>query len=229
MAKRTPRIGVALGAGSARGWAHIGALQALSEAGIRPDIVCGTSIGSLVGAVHSDDRLTVLEGWVTALTWRKVLSYFDFTLRGGLLKGGKLFDDLRSEFLGKRIEELKRPFAADATDLATGREIWLREGPVADAVRASIAMPGSFTPYLLVARSHDRVEEGRDARGTEHEQDSQQQEHDHDRCQPPHLVLGHEGDELGDESTFFLSRGLQELVLLRIFVHLFAHGRLSIA
>lgn len=147
MVKRKPRIGIALGAGSARGWAHIGVLQALVEAGIKPDLVCGTSIGSLVGAVYAGDHLAELEEWVTALTWRKVVSYFDLSFGGGLLKGEKLFDRLRGGLLDGRIEDLKRPFAAVATDLSNGREIWLREGLVADAVRASIAMPGLFTPY----------------------------------------------------------------------------------
>jgi NTE family protein len=146
MAKRKPRIGIALGAGSARGWAHIGVLQALVGAGIVPEAVAGTSIGALVGAVYADDDLAGLDRWVTALTWRKVMGYFDLSFGSGLLKGGKLFSDLRDRFLGKRIEELKLPFAAVATDLATGREIWLREGPAAEAVRASIAMPGLFTP-----------------------------------------------------------------------------------
>jgi NTE family protein len=146
VAKRKPRIGIALGSGSARGWAHIGALQALAEAGIVPEVVCGTSIGALVGAVYADDRLASLDPWVQALTWRKVVGYFDLTLSGGLLKGDKLFDSLREDFLGKRIEELKRPFTSVATDLASGREVWLRKGPVAHAVRASIAMPGLFTP-----------------------------------------------------------------------------------
>jgi len=146
MAQRKPRIGIALGAGSARGWTHIGVLQTLVGAGIVPEVVAGTSIGALVGAVYADDDLAGLDRWVTALTWRKVMGYFDLSFGSGLLKGGKLFDYLRGGFLNKRIEELKRPFAAVATDLATGREIWLREGPVADAVRASIAMPGLFTP-----------------------------------------------------------------------------------
>jgi len=148
MARRKPRIGIALGAGSARGWAHIGVLQALVEAGIVPELVCGTSIGALVGAVYADDEITELERWVKALTWRKVVGYFDLSFSGGLLKGDKLFDYLRGSFLEKRIEDLRRPFTAVATDLANGREVWLREGPVADAVRASIATPGLFTPWL---------------------------------------------------------------------------------
>jgi len=146
MARRKPRIGIALGAGSARGWAHIGVLRTLLEAGIVPESVCGTSIGALVGAVYADDQITELERWVTALTWRKVMGFFDLTFGSGLMKGEKLFNDLRGNFLDKRIEALRRPFAAVATDLANGREVWLRDGPVAEIVRASIAMPGLFTP-----------------------------------------------------------------------------------
>jgi NTE family protein len=146
MARRKPHIGIALGAGSARGWAHIGVLRTLLEAGIVPELVCGTSIGALVGAVYADDEITELERWVTALTWRKVVGFFDLTFGSGLMKGEKLFNDLRGNFLNKRIEELRRPFAAVATDLANGREVWLRDGPVAEIVRASIAMPGLFTP-----------------------------------------------------------------------------------
>jgi len=152
MARRIPRIGIALGAGSARGWAHIGVLQALTEADIVPEVVCGTSIGALVGAVYADDRLPDLEQWVRGLTWRRVMGYFDFSFGSGLLKGGKLFDYLRGDFLAKGIEQLSRPFAAVATDLANGREVWLREGPVADAVRASIALSGLFTPWPNAGR-----------------------------------------------------------------------------
>ena len=149
MAQRRQRIGIALGAGSARGWAHIGVLQALSEAGIGPEVVCGTSIGALVGAAYAGDKLTELEQWVKALTWRKVVSYFDLSFSGGILKGSKLFDHLRGAVLEHRIEDLKRPFAAVATDVVSGREVWLRDGPVADAVRASIALPGLFTPLAI--------------------------------------------------------------------------------
>jgi NTE family protein len=147
MNQRPPRIGIALGAGSARGWAHIGVLHALKNEGIVPDLVCGTSIGALVGAAYADDRLAELEKWVSSLTWRKVVGFLDIAFSSGLLKGNRLFTFLKGDLLDKRVEELKRPFAAVATDLTTGREIWLREGPVADAVRASIAMPGLFTPW----------------------------------------------------------------------------------
>ena len=147
MPRHIPRIGIALGAGSARGWAHIGVLQTLAEADIVPEVVCGTSIGALVGAVYADGRLPELERWVRELTWRRVMGYFDFSFGSGLLKGGRLFDHLRGDLLAKQIEQLQRPFAAVATDLANGREVWLREGPVADAVRASIALSGLFTPW----------------------------------------------------------------------------------
>jgi NTE family protein len=147
MAATNPRIGIALGAGSARGWAHIGVLQALTGAGIVPEVVCGTSIGALVGAVYADDRLDDLENWVQALTWRKVMGYFDLTFSGGIIKGEKLLDHLRGDLLQKSIAELKRPFGAVATDLRSGREVWLREGRVSEAVRASIALPGLFTPF----------------------------------------------------------------------------------
>jgi NTE family protein len=147
MAGRKPRIGIALGAGSARGWAHIGVLQALSKSGVQPDVVCGTSIGALVGAIYAADRLDEMEKWVGSLTWRKVVGYFDLAFSSGLLKGSRLFSFLRGDFLNKSIEDLERPFAAVATDLESGREIWLRSGPVADAVRASIATPGLFTPW----------------------------------------------------------------------------------
>lgn len=148
LARHKPRVGIALGAGSARGWAHIGVLEALLDAGIVPDSVCGTSIGALVGAVYADDELGALKHWVHALTWRKLVGYFDVSFSSGLMKGGRLFDFLRGDLLDGRIEDLRRPFAAVATDLVNGREVWLREGPVADAVRASIAIPGLFTPWL---------------------------------------------------------------------------------
>jgi NTE family protein len=148
-----PRIGIALGAGSARGWAHIGVLQTLKKAGMAPEVVSGTSIGALVGAVYADDRLDELEQWVSSLTWRRVVGFFDVAFSSGLLKGGKLFTFLRGGLLDKNIEQLKLPFATVATDLANGREVWFRSGSVADAVRASIATPGLFTPW----RQEDRL------------------------------------------------------------------------
>ena len=141
-----PRIGLALGGGSARGWAHIGAIRALEDAGIRPDLVCGTSIGALVGAAYVAGELDRLETWVRSLKWNTVVGFLDFTLGGGLIKGEKLIEFFRAHFVDRDIRELDRPFGAVATDLGRGREIWLREGGVSDAVRASIALPGLFTP-----------------------------------------------------------------------------------
>lgn len=143
---RTPVIGVALGSGSARGWAHLGVLRALEQAGVRPGVVCGTSIGALVGGAHVLGARDKLEQWVLGLSRRDVVSFMDFSLGGGLLKGEKLIAFLRDHTNDRDIEALEMPFAAVATTLHTGAEVWLRRGPVADAVRASIALPGLFTP-----------------------------------------------------------------------------------
>jgi NTE family protein len=147
-----PRIALALGGGSARGWSHIGVIRALEEAGIRPDIVCGTSIGALVGAAHAAGRLDDLERWVVSLRVRDVLSYMDFNISGGVLKGTRLMAYLRSHWEDRPIEDLPMPFAAVATALDTGSEVWLRSGPVLEAVRASIALPGLFTPVRIDGR-----------------------------------------------------------------------------
>jgi len=141
-----PSIGLALGGGSARGWAHIGVIRALSDAGIEPDIVCGTSIGALVGAAYVGGELDQLETWVRGLRLQTVVGFFDFSLSSGLIKGERLIEFFRSHFVDSDIRELARPFGAVATDLQRGREVWLREGVVSDAVRASIALPGLFTP-----------------------------------------------------------------------------------
>lgn len=141
-----PRIGLALGSGSARGWSHIGVIRALERAGYPPDIVCGTSIGALVGAVHAVGRLDWLEDWVRKLDWQGVVAMLDWRLGGGLIEGSRLTGFFRTHFEDQGIEGLPRPFACVATELGTGREVWLREGPVIDAVRASIALPGLFTP-----------------------------------------------------------------------------------
>lgn len=145
-APQAPRIGLALGGGSARGWAHIGVIRALKEAGIEPDFVCGTSIGALVGAAYVGGELDRLETWVRSLRLQTVVSFLDFSLNGGLIKGEKLIGFFRSHFVDRDIRELERPFGAVATDLRRGREVWLREGRVTDAVHASIALPGLFTP-----------------------------------------------------------------------------------
>ncbi|HZD21271.1 MAG TPA: patatin-like phospholipase RssA [Burkholderiales bacterium] len=145
---RKPRIGLALGAGSARGWAHIGAIRALEEHGVKPDLICGTSIGALVGAVYASGQLDQLEAWVTGLAWSKVWRLMDITLKGGLIRGQRLFNLFRATFQELEISELATPFGAIATELSSGREIWLRQGKLFDVVRASIATPGLFTPVI---------------------------------------------------------------------------------
>lgn len=140
------RIGLALGSGAARGWAHIGVIRALEEAGVRPDIVAGSSIGAVVGAAYAGGNTGVFEDWVRALDWQKLASYFDLAFRGGLIKAKRVFDALEDTFGSQTIESMPKPYAAVATDLSTGQEVWLREGPIFDALRASVALPGLLTP-----------------------------------------------------------------------------------
>lgn len=148
-----PRIGLALGSGSARGWSHIGVIEALAEAGIEPDIVCGASIGSLVGAAYVAGKLPELRDWARKVTWREVVALMDVRLSGGgVIDGGRVVEWLRGLGVDGPIEDLPRRYAAVATDLATGREVWLEHGPILDAVRASIALPGILSP----ARIEDR-------------------------------------------------------------------------
>ena len=146
--RRYSRIGLVLGGGAARGWAHIGAIRALHDAGIKPDVVCGTSIGALVGAVYANGDLDWLEEWVAKLTWQTVVRLLDLRFSGGLLGGRKVIQIFADKFNGRSIAQLNMPFAAVATELDSGRESWLQDGSVVDAVRASIAIPGIFTPVL---------------------------------------------------------------------------------
>jgi NTE family protein len=141
-----PRIGLALGSGSARGWAHIGVIRALEKAGVRPDIVCGTSIGALVGAAYAMGELDRLERFVLGLRMPDVVGFMDVGLSGGVLKGDRLMEHFHRGVADRPIEQLRMPFAAVATSLRTGAEVWLRDGSTLDAVRASIALPGLFAP-----------------------------------------------------------------------------------
>jgi NTE family protein len=146
--RRKLRLGLALGSGSARGWAHIGVIRALEERGIKPDMVCGSSIGALVGAAYASGELDRLEEWACSLTWTTVVRLMDLTWRGGLIRGTRLFSLFRTLLEDREIDELALPYGAIATELASGRELWLRHGKVLDAVRASCAMPGLFTPVV---------------------------------------------------------------------------------
>lgn len=141
------KIGLALGSGSARGWAHIGVIRALAEAGIEISHVAGTSIGALVGAAFALEKIDVLEEFACQLDWKQIVSFLDVTFpRSGLIDGGKVTDLFRSHAREMNIEELPLPFCAVATDLATGGEVVLSRGDLAEAIRASISIPGIFTP-----------------------------------------------------------------------------------
>jgi len=145
---KTRKIGLALGSGSARGWSHIGVIQALREEGIPIDIVCGTSIGSVVGGALAAGTLDQLDEWVRELSWSDVIGFMDVMFpRSGFIEGEKIINFFRKNFADPNIEDLYIPFAAVATDLMSGREIWLKKGSLMDAVRASISLPGIFAPF----------------------------------------------------------------------------------
>lgn len=147
------KIGLALGGGAARGWAHIGVLRALNKAGIKPDIIAGTSIGAVVGACEIANQLDDLESFARDLTRRRVFGYLDFNLSGtGLITGHRLGERLRKQLGELRIEDLSRRFTAVATEIGTGHEVWLSRGNLVDAVRASYALPGVFRPVKVDGR-----------------------------------------------------------------------------
>lgn len=150
MRLRKPRLGIALGSGSARGWAHIGVLRALEQAGIVPDVVSGTSIGALVGAAYASGRLGPLEEWVARIDWWEIIRYMDMS-RGGV-EGERLMRAFGERVEDVPIETLPKPFGAVATDLLTGREVWFQNGSLLEAVRASIALPGLFSPVRFQER-----------------------------------------------------------------------------
>ncbi|NOY82627.1 MAG: patatin [Kiritimatiellaeota bacterium] len=144
---RGRRIGLALGGGAARGCAHLGVIEALEEAGVRPDVVAGTSMGAVVGAFYAADRLEELRRTIRDMDWRQVLRFFGVTFpRSGLVDGKRIADYVRERIGHRRIEELAVPFAAVAVDLADGAEVIMREGDLVSAIRASISVPGIFTP-----------------------------------------------------------------------------------
>jgi len=149
---RKLRIGLALGGGAARGWAHVGVIRVLEQAGIKPDIVCGTSIGALVGATYAEGNLDSFEAWLAKLGIKEMISLVDVRMNGGMIKGEKLMEFFRRSFVDRPIEKLDIPFAAVATDLRTGAEVWLREGSAMEAVRASIAIPALFSPAVHEGR-----------------------------------------------------------------------------
>lgn len=147
------KIGIALGGGAARGWAHIGVLRALRDAGLAPDIVAGTSIGAVAGGCYVAGKLDQLEVFARSLTRRGVFGFLDFNFGGsGLITGKRLSSELEAHLEPVRIEEMERKFVAVATELSTGHEIWLSRGRLVNAMHASYALPGIFRPVKINGR-----------------------------------------------------------------------------
>ncbi len=144
------KIGLVLGSGAARGWAHIGIIDALAERGIVPDFVAGCSVGALVGAAYASGNIDALRQWVLALDQWDIASFFEVKLGGGgVVDVERLREALAQHMVPghSRIEEQPIPFAAVSTELASGREVWMQDGSLLDAVSASIALPGLFPPF----------------------------------------------------------------------------------
>ncbi|MGC8702928.1 MAG: patatin-like phospholipase family protein [Thiomonas sp.] len=151
--RKRPRLGLALGGGSARGMAHLGVLRAFADAGVQIDCIAGCSIGALVGAIAASGSTDGLEATFKTFDWKRTLSFFDVVFpRSGLIDGAKVTALVREHLPATQIEALRIPFAAIATDLLSGAEVVLRSGDVIDAVRASVAVPGIFTPVRLAGR-----------------------------------------------------------------------------
>lgn len=147
---RRPTIGLALGGGAARGFAHIGILRTLIANGIVPDIIVGTSIGAVVGGSYAAGHLDAMEQWARSLKPRNIFSYLDIRLNGsGLIGGGKLASQLEDALGRVHIEDLPLKFAAVSTEVRTGHEIWLTHGSLVNAIRASYALPGIFEPVMI--------------------------------------------------------------------------------
>ena len=147
------KIALALGSGGARGFCHIGAIRALEEAGIKPEIICGTSMGALVGAAYASGELSELEDLVTSFTQMSVTRFADINLAsGGLIEGHVLARQLRELGFRESFDMLDLPFLAVASDLFGAREIWLQEGDLVTAVRASVAIPGIVSPIFHEGR-----------------------------------------------------------------------------
>jgi NTE family protein len=147
------RIGLALGSGAALGWAHIGVLRALDEIGVVPDVVAGTSSGGLIGGFYLKGSVAKIEAWARRLSKFRMVRYVNFGFRGtGLIAGDRLFGEMEEELGDTIIENLDKPFATIATDLHTGHEVWLTEGGLVEAIRASFSLPGFFEPMKIEGR-----------------------------------------------------------------------------
>ena len=146
-----PKIGLALGSGGARGWAHIGVLRRLQELGLKPQCVAGTSVGAIVAALYASDSIESMEDLAAHLDWKQVAQMlFEVNFpRSGLLTGKNVMQMLKSIIPVRAVSSLRIPYAAVATDLENEKEVLLRSGNLFDAIRASIGIPGIFTPTRL--------------------------------------------------------------------------------
>lgn len=145
--RQQPKIALVLGSGAARGWAHIGVIHELSNMGIKPDIVVGSSVGAVVGGALASNNLEPFEEWIRELNRVDIIRLLDAKMTGGgFLQGKSLMSAIGKQIGDPKIEDLDLPYACIATELASGREVWLREGSLLDACRASIALPGMFAP-----------------------------------------------------------------------------------
>jgi NTE family protein len=148
-----PTLGLALGGGAARGFAHIGVLRTLLKAGLKFEIIAGTSIGAMAGGCYAAGHLNSFEDWARSLTRRRVFGYLDFSLAGsGLIGGARLAEKLNATLGRTQIDDLPLRYAAIATEIGTGHEIWLTRGRLADAVRASYSLPGVLAPVRVGGR-----------------------------------------------------------------------------
>jgi NTE family protein len=147
------RVALALGSGGARGYAHIGVINELRDRGHEIVGIAGSSMGSLVGGLQAADKLDEYAEWASSLTQRAVLRLLDPSLTAaGVLRAEKILDAVR-EILGEvMIEDLPIPYTSVSTDLISGKSVWLQRGPVDEAIRASIAIPGVITPHELDGR-----------------------------------------------------------------------------
>ncbi|MFC1784019.1 patatin-like phospholipase family protein [Candidatus Neomarinimicrobiota bacterium] len=148
--KKNIKVGLALGSGSARGWAHIGAIEAIEEAGIPIHYVAGTSIGAFVGAVYATGDLDSLKQFALQMDWKKVLSYFDVVFpRSGLMDGKKVHELFSIHTKARTFDDFKIPVKIIATDLNTGEKVIIDSGNIIESIRASLSVPGVFTPVNL--------------------------------------------------------------------------------
>jgi NTE family protein len=148
-----PTVALALGSGGARGYAHIGVIDELRDRGYQITGIAGSSMGALVGGLQAADRLDEFADWARSLTQRAILRLLDPSIMAaGVLRAEKILDAVRDILGDATIEELPIPYTAVATDLLTGKSVWLQRGPVDEAIRASIAIPGVIAPHVVGGR-----------------------------------------------------------------------------